>query len=383
MRPMTSRPFAVALLLAFARAAAMPPAWAQGVSDEASTNMARPRFKEGVACFDKGQFDMARAAFLQAYALKKHPAILLNLGLTCLKGGRALEAHRYFKQFLAEAKDITDKQRADANDGVRQALASLGQIEVNAVAGSDVTVDAEHVGATPFSEPIAVEVGAHTVTVRPPHGTAFSQSVTVLGGEKEMVRLAGAARAPARAPAPTEPAPAPAPTEPAPQPVASPPVPAAPPARPREEPPSVSSEPEATQASPVRHGSGFWPVNKVPIYIGGGLLLAGAGVAIGMLVSKQSAQDKANTTAASILNTHGVKSCRAMGVCQCPAPPGASAALVNACAQYASDKTQINQDGTAAGIAIGVGIAAPVGTVLYLIGAEKPPCVPLDDSPGP
>ena len=26
--------------------------------------------------FDKGQFELARAAFLQAYALKKHPAIL-------------------------------------------------------------------------------------------------------------------------------------------------------------------------------------------------------------------------------------------------------------------------------------------------------------------
>jgi hypothetical protein len=343
----------------------MPPAWAQGASDEASTNMARARFKEGVAFFDKGQFDLARAAFLQAYALKKHPAILLNLGLTCLKGGHALEAYRDFKQFMTEGKDITERQRADANDGLNQALASLGQIEVNAAAGSDVTVDADHVGTTPLSEPIAVEIGAHTVKVRAPDGATFSQSVTVLRGEKELVRVARAASAPAPAPAPAEPPPQP--------PVASPPIPEAPPTPPREEPPSVSRESDV-QASTVKHGSGFWPTNKVPIYIGGGLVLAGAGVAIGMLLSKQSAQNKADSTAASILGSHG-KVCGATGVCSCPAPAGASASLVNSCAQYASDKTQINQDATAANIAIGVGIAAFVGTVVYWIVAKKPHAV--------
>jgi hypothetical protein len=363
---MTSRHLAVALLIAFAPVAALPPAWAQGTSDEASTNMARARFKEGVGFFDRGQFDMARAAFLQAYALKKHPAILLNLGLTCLRGGHAREAYRYFKQYLADAKDITEKQRADANDGVNQALASLGQIEVTAAAGSDVTVDAEHVGTAPLSEPIAVEIGAHTIKVRAPDGTTDAQSVTVLRGEREVARFVRAVPAPAPAPAPAS-----APTEPPPSPpVASPPAPQAPPAPPREEPPSVSSEPEATTSASARHGSEFWPANKVPIYIGAGLVVAGAGVAIGMLAVKQSAQDKANSTAASVQSRHGMV-CGATGVCKCPAPAGASASLVGVCAQYANDQDQINQDATAANIAIGVGIAALVGTVVYWIVARK------------
>jgi hypothetical protein len=355
MRSMTSRHLAVALLIAFAPVAAVPPAWAQGTSDEASTNMARARFKEGVGFFDKGQFDMARAAFLQAYALKKHPAILLNLGLTCLKGGHAREAYRYFKQYLAEAKDITANQRADANDGLNQALASLGQIEVTAAAGSEVTVDAEHVGTAPLSEPIAVEIGSHMIKVRAPDGTTDSQSLTVLRGEREVARFVRAVPAPA-------PAPAPAPTEPPPAPpVVSPPAPQAPPPSPREEPPSVSSEPEATTPASARHGSGFWPANKVPIYIGAGLVVAGAGVAIGMLAARQSAQDKANSTAASVVSNHG----------KCPAPAGASPNLVSVCAHYANDQNQINQDATAANIAIGVGIAAFVGTVVYWIVARK------------
>ena len=89
---MKHRPFAVALLVALAPAALLlPPACevchAQGATDDATTAMARARFKEGVEYFDKGQFDLARAAFLQAYALKKHPAVLLNLAWSCLKSG--------------------------------------------------------------------------------------------------------------------------------------------------------------------------------------------------------------------------------------------------------------------------------------------------------
>jgi hypothetical protein len=221
------------------------------------------------------------------------------------------------------------------------------------------------VGTAPLSEPIAVEIGAHTIKVRAPDGTTDAQSVTVLRGEREVARFVRAVPAPAPAPAPvsTEPPPSP--------PVASPPAPQAPPAPPpREEPPSVSSEPEAMTPASARHGSEFWPANKVPIYIGAGLVVAGAGVAIGMLAAKQSAQDKANSTAASVQGRHGMV-CGATGVCKCPAPAGASANLVSVCSQYANDQDQINQDATAANIAIGVGIAALVGTVVYWVVARK------------
>ena len=73
---MRTRPVALALLLAFAPAAAAMPARAQTAADDPTTEMARARFKEGVGFYDKGQFEQARASFLQAYALKKHPAVL-------------------------------------------------------------------------------------------------------------------------------------------------------------------------------------------------------------------------------------------------------------------------------------------------------------------
>ena len=53
--------------------------------DDAVTVQARARFKEGVDHYDKGQFENARLSFLQAYALKKHPAVLLNLAQSSAK----------------------------------------------------------------------------------------------------------------------------------------------------------------------------------------------------------------------------------------------------------------------------------------------------------
>src|SRR5258708_3047755 len=137
---------AAVLLIVFAPVAATaPPCRAQSASEDATTAMARSRFKEGVNFYDKGEYELARASFLQPYALKNHPAILLNLAGSFLKAGHALEAHRYFKQFLSEGKDITDKQRADANEGVAQARAKLAQIDIVAPAGADITVDGERV----------------------------------------------------------------------------------------------------------------------------------------------------------------------------------------------------------------------------------------------
>src|SRR6185436_14035989 len=98
----TSRPgIAAAVLVAFLSSTAVPlPAAAQ---DDAVTVQARARFKEGVDFYDKGQFENARLAFLQAYALKKHPAVLLNLAQSSAKSGHALEASKYFQQFLKES----------------------------------------------------------------------------------------------------------------------------------------------------------------------------------------------------------------------------------------------------------------------------------------
>ncbi|HSY20671.1 MAG TPA: tetratricopeptide repeat protein [Polyangiaceae bacterium] len=360
---MRHRFLALSLLLACAPAFSTAPGWAQ-TAEDATTAMARARFKEGVEFFDKGDFEQARASFLQAYALKRHPAVLLNLAWSCLKAGHPLEAEKYFEQFPADSKEVTDKQRADAADGLAQSRAKLGRIQVIAASGAEVTLDGERAGVAPLAEAIYVEPGAHTVRTKGADGTIDVESVTVLAGEERVARGSKAA-APVATPPAAAVAPTPPPTPPPPAPApAPPPVPAAPPGPPPA-PESTKSEvqppPRAETPAPPAPGKSFFPANMVPVYVGGAITIVSAGVAIALGAFKQDALSNANATAGNI---------RAQGR-TCPAPAGSEAALINACSVLASDNDNVNADATGANVAVGVAVAGLVGTVVYWVLADK------------
>lgn len=277
---------AVALLIALTPCTLSVPAFAQSSgAEDPTTAMARARFKEGVEFYDKGEYDQARASFLQAYALKKHPAVLLNLAWSCVKSGHALEGKKYFDQFLAEGKDITDKQRADANDGLTQARGKLGRIEIQATSGTDVTVDGEKVGTAPIADAVTVEAGAHTVKFKGPDGSSDTQSVSVLGGQKAVAKFPQSASAPAPTPTPPPAAPASPPPDTTATPAPTPPA---------------ASTPAPTPASHEAPSSGSHagiftpPDNVVPAVVLAGVGVVGIGLGIIMGLSKNSAQNNAN-----------------------------------------------------------------------------------------
>lgn len=82
---------------------------------------ARARFHEGVTAYDRGDFETARASFLQALALKPHPDVMLNLGWSCLRAGRREEAQNWFQRYVDEAKDAPADKRRDAERGLAEA----------------------------------------------------------------------------------------------------------------------------------------------------------------------------------------------------------------------------------------------------------------------
>jgi hypothetical protein len=326
-------------------------AFAQSV-DDATTKMARQRFQEGVNYFDKGQYEMARAAFLQAYALRKHPAVLLNLAQSCVKSGHALEAARYFQQFLHEHTAATDAQRADANRGLNEAHTKLGRIDVAGVPpGTDVFIDDERVGITPLDHSIDVEPGTHTVR-------AHDQSVQVTAGmgQGATARFSTAsAAAPAPAPAPAQEEPAP----PAPEPTPPPPSEASTDAT-----APIPPAPESS-ASEGSHRGG-WGI----VVLGGVVTLAAAGTAIGFGLAKQSAQDAANSAAAQI-SAYAIgtdKRSSAAGVCNNPAK---TSPYYGPCGTLNTDNDNVNKDATVANIAIGVAVAGAAFTILYGVFGTK------------
>jgi hypothetical protein len=138
-------------------------------SSDGVTEIARQRYQEGVKDFDAGRYEEARAAFLQAYALKRAPAVLLNVALSELRSpvNHADEAGTHFQQFLREATTATPEQRATAEKGIADAKKRAGIIVVTVDAsGADVSIDGTTIGKAPLPDPVFVKPGKHTVVAQ-------------------------------------------------------------------------------------------------------------------------------------------------------------------------------------------------------------------------
>ena len=159
--------------------------------DPTALRMARQRFQEGVKYFDAGQYSKARAAFLQAYALKKHPSVLLNLAQSELRAGYEAEAANHFAQYLRETDGSNSAQVTKAQAGLDKAKAKVGQLTLAAdVEDAYVLVDGKLQGRTPLPGPLYLSPGTHMLGVRL-GGKSVTRQVTAVPGESitEMVNL--------------------------------------------------------------------------------------------------------------------------------------------------------------------------------------------------
>jgi hypothetical protein len=288
---MRTRACLSALLLAAAGfAVAAPPALAQ--EKDAVTEMARRRFQEGVKFFDQKKYEEARAAFLQAYALKHHPAVLLNLAQSEIRSGHPLEASRHFTAYLRESP-ASGAERGEAEKGLAAARTKLGRIHVAVPTGAEVMVDGESVGQAPFSEPIDVLPGTHTVEGKLGTRTASSQ-VSVQVGKSASVTLnleGGTAATPVPVPPTTGPTP----------PTATPP--AETPEKPPAEGPKEATPPagETVQVSTEGREPFFVWLGHNGVGIAGvAATLIGAGVGTGFAIAANKASDNADTVASQI-----------------------------------------------------------------------------------
>ena len=190
------------LILASSPALVAEPVSAQPGGPDAATEMARQRFAEGVKLFDQGDYQRAQVAFLQAWALKKHPAVLLNLAQCELRAGDHVAAARHFSQYLRDYPDTPAKERDAAQKGLEEAQRNVGLLEVVAAQGAEVLVDGESVGRAPLAEPIAVKPGTHEVEVRIPGMPPIAKQTTVTGGSKNAVTFDVGLAEPAAVPPP-------------------------------------------------------------------------------------------------------------------------------------------------------------------------------------
>lgn len=135
--------------------------------DSKAVAMARLRFQEGVEYFDAARFEEARAAFLQAYALKPHPSILLNIAQCELKSGMYVEAAEHFAEYLAAPTNVDPTETSLAEQGLAEAKRHVAELRITTDVGlAEVFVDGRRIGTTPLARSIFVPPGRHTVLVQ-------------------------------------------------------------------------------------------------------------------------------------------------------------------------------------------------------------------------
>jgi hypothetical protein len=328
------------------------PALAQ---DDVTLTMARERFKEGVGYFDKKDFAKARVAFLQAYALKKHPAVLLNLAQSELRSGHEADAAKHFAQYLREHKEASEAERQGAETGLTAAKALVAEVVLSVdTNGAEVYVDGDLEGQAPLPGSVYLAPGAHEIQARK-EGKRASSQVNAAAGQSSNVSLKLVA--PAASAAPSGGA---------------------------EGPPS-GNEPPPDDAPPT-HRKGFFPwlFSTPGAMVGAGL--AGVGLVGGgaFALGSKSAYDAADSVAAGIEEyavTKDHKLDGPKGACVNPKTwlaktdvwkDKGEAAIANRAAQY-DDNCQKYQDNVDAGdtyktiaiVGVAVGGAALVGTVVY------------------
>ena len=269
------------LLLGAASSFAAPPT--RSAEDDTTVASARERFKEGVTFFDQKQYDKARVAFLQAYALKKHPAVLLNLAQSELRSNHEADAAKHFSAYLRESTTASDAERQAAEAGLTATKSAVALLDVNVdEGGAEIYVDGSLEGVSPLPGPLYVSPGVHSVEARK-GGKTRTQQINASAGRQFMADLSFAPKV-----LPAEPVAASASA-------AVPPAEAAP-------------APEAERPEPSSGRKPFfkWLVSSPVGIVGLGLTGVGLGGGIGLAVASKKSYDNADSVASQI-TTHAAQ----------------------------------------------------------------------------
>jgi len=329
---------------------------ARADEDATTTAAARERFKEGVTYFDQKQYEKARAAFVQAYALKKHPSVLLNLAHSELRSNHERDAAQHFAQYLREATDAAPDQREAAQAGLTSAKAAVCEVTVTTDAEAEVLVDGASQGAAPLVGSLFLEPGAHTLQAKK-GDRVVTQNVTAKAGETREIKLKlGAEAAPALAAKPA--------TQPQKEPA-------------QENPSETAAE---VQVAPKGKREPFihWLLTKPAGVISGGATVLLGGGAIGFSIASSMSYSEADDVAKQIDERAGIDGVSTQGICTDPEAvlgPGSeteAAHFHDACAhrQDAVDRGDSYKT-VATVVGIGSGVMADTTVVLYFTTAER------------
>jgi hypothetical protein len=176
-------------------------AWAAGASvDEATDDQkgqARDAFLEAKKAFDEKRFDEALAGFNKSYDIVASPNSHLMVAFSMRDLGRKADAYNELLLVKTEAEEAAAKnpKYQSAVDSATQDLevlrGELGFVSVEVTdsdPGGTLTVGGQTVDRDKWGQPIAVEPGTVSVSLKTATGSA-NRDVTVAAGATESVQI--------------------------------------------------------------------------------------------------------------------------------------------------------------------------------------------------
>ncbi|MFI5306768.1 MAG: PEGA domain-containing protein [Polyangiales bacterium] len=211
---------------------------ALGQSDDDARAKAKAAFQHAVADYDAAHYDQALKGFEEAYRLRPHPLVEVNIANCYDKLDKPDQAIAHFELFLSsDAGSPEQRQEVTAAvERLKQQKQQTGKILLHVTPdGADVVLDQGEPRRAPLAEPLMLDAGKHAIEVRLAGYKTVQRTLFVKGGTTLELSIAleqeAGAAAPvlAVAPAPEAAAPAKPEATPAPAPVpAEQPAPAAP-----------------------------------------------------------------------------------------------------------------------------------------------------------
>jgi Tetratricopeptide repeat/PEGA domain len=150
---------------------------------QAALKEAGKHFQRGVALYTETDYRAALVEFRRAYETAPNPAVLYNIGQTYYQLQNYAAALVTLQRYLTESGPAA-LHRREVEQTLETLQTRVGKVTITTnLAGSDIAIDDEPAGKTPFPEPQLVSIGRRKVTASHPGTPPQTQFVDVAAGD--------------------------------------------------------------------------------------------------------------------------------------------------------------------------------------------------------
>lgn len=155
-----------------------------------SAQSPRRLVREALAEFERGNYEEARALFLEAYELEPSARVLRGAGMASFEARAYLQAYRLLQRALSETeRPLNDRQRNEAQSLLERVETFLGKFTfVVDPSDAEITIDLRPVEREEDGS-VLLDLGDHQVAISAEGYRTVDRTLGVVGGEVETVEI--------------------------------------------------------------------------------------------------------------------------------------------------------------------------------------------------